>query len=169
MKKIMILLALMSVGLFGCAEMRQILGLPFAAFGLFDQETCRELYPNAPYGSCPGEVVESTSAPEAYQEPQQSPVQPPVQEQQIPEIPRPTYQMGMCSLLVVNETHISWDVEVNGSKIGTLNSWSQMEAPCPCDSVMLKLYGTGFNFSRTLSKAFYPNERSGNRFIYRIR
>ncbi len=91
------------------------------------------------------------------------------QEPQIPEIPRPPYQIGMCSLVVINQTQISWDVEVNGSRIGTLNSWSQMEAPCACEAVMLKLYGTGFNFSRSLSKAFYPNERSGNRFIYRIR
>jgi hypothetical protein len=76
-------------------------------------------------------------------------------------------QMSECSLVIYNQTVEEWEVLVNGTNMGLLNKWSTGAFQCGCDRVSVELH-SGFPNFKTMHKAFYPNERQGNDFTWRL-
>lgn len=87
-----------------------------------------------------------------------------------PEIPvygQEKFQVPNCYLEIANETAEHWDVLVGGEKIGVLNPHSTMRYSCSCIAINVELHSNFPNF-RTMHKAFYPNERRGNVYYWRL-
>lgn len=88
-----------------------------------------------------------------------------------PEIPvygQEKYQVPNCYLEIANESAEHWDVLVRGEKIGVLNPHSTMRYSLnSCLAISVELHSNFPNF-RTMHKAFYPNERRGNVYYWRL-
>ncbi len=87
---------------------------------------------------------------------------------EIPVYGQEKFQVPNCYLEIANESAEHWDVLVSGEKIGVLNPHSTMRYSLnSCLAISVELHSNFPNF-RTMHKAFYPNERQGNVYYWRL-